>query len=212
MSLTAKENGGGKSFEIIEEGTHPAVCYGMVDIGEQKTNYNGEEKSADKIIILWEVSDATITIDGKEMPRGISKTYTNSLHEKAGLRKDLKSWRGKEFTEAELAGFNLENIIGAPCLINIVHTEKDGRTYANISSIMALPKGMPKPQMVNPKLIFNMDTATEADLKKLPEWIQKKITESVTWKMKMLVSKTDKAGGDQQQFEELEDDDGDLPF
>ena len=37
----------------------------------------------------------------------LRKDYKNSLHEKAGLRKDLEAWRGRRFTDAELAGFDL---------------------------------------------------------------------------------------------------------
>lgn len=76
----------------------------------------------------------------------VQKRYTLSLHEKAGLRKDLESWRGKSFTGDELQGFDLEVLIGICCLLNVprnvLQVNRDGDTYANVVSIMRLPKGV----------------------------------------------------------------------
>jgi len=38
----------------------------------------------------------------------------------------------------------VETIIGANCLLNIQHKESNGKTYANVISVMPLLKGMPK--------------------------------------------------------------------
>ncbi len=59
------------------------------------------------------------------------------------MRKDLESWRGRKFTQQELQGFDVETIIGVPCLLNIIQEDKGGETYANVASIMRLPKGLP---------------------------------------------------------------------
>src|SRR5208337_1405024 len=70
------------------------------------------------------------------------KRYTLSLHEKAALRKDLESWRGRTFTEEELKGFDVENVLDVPCLLNVIHNGTSGTVYANVSGIMKLPKSM----------------------------------------------------------------------
>jgi hypothetical protein len=38
------------------------------------------------------------------------------------------AWRGREFTPEELKGFHLKNILGAWCMISVVHNENDGKT------------------------------------------------------------------------------------
>jgi hypothetical protein len=41
--------------------------------------------------------------------------------------------------------FDLENLIGATCALNVIHAEdkqEPGKWWANIGSIMALPEGM----------------------------------------------------------------------
>lgn len=55
----------------------------------------------------------------------------------------LESWRGKPFTPEELAGFDLKNVLGLSCFVGVVHETKGDKTYANLASVMKLPKGMP---------------------------------------------------------------------
>jgi hypothetical protein len=89
----------------------------------------------------------------------VSKFYTLSLGDKANLRKDLENWRGKAFSAEELDGFDVQALIGANCMLNIVEYDKRDNTKGQaIGSISKLMKGLPP--MVG--------TRTEA-----PEWIAK---------------------------------------
>lgn len=152
MSLIASE-GSGKAFQLVSADTHAARCYRIIDLGTQKGEYQGKPKVARKILINWETAE--IGEDGK--PLIIGKKYTLSLGDKAALRKDLQAWRGRAFTEAELKGFDIANLLGATVLLNIVHETKDGKTYANIASIMPVPKGMPVPAPVNDRVLFSLN-------------------------------------------------------
>jgi hypothetical protein len=80
--------------------------------------------------------------DGR--PFIVQKRYTASLNEKATLRKELESWRGRPFTQEELDAFDLDKLIGANCQLNIQHVTKEGKLYANVVSIVPLGKNMPK--------------------------------------------------------------------
>ena len=171
MSLTMKDSGNG-DFELVPAGTHLGICYLVADIGRQETNFGVKEK----VVIAWELP-TEIMHDGR--PFGVSKMYTASLNEKANLRGDLESWRSKRFTDAELAGFSLTNILGKPCLLTVVHNAKGDRTYANIASVTAVPKGMPVPERVNPLVSYDMDSSSQADYEKLPEWIRKKVDAAI---------------------------------
>ena len=46
------------------------------------------------------------------MPMTINKSYTVSLHDKASLRKDLAAWRGKDFSDEEAKGFDVQYLEG----------------------------------------------------------------------------------------------------
>jgi len=213
MSLIISANTSGSSIAPLEAGTYPAICYGLVDIGWQ---YNeAYKKSSPKIIIMWEIPGETITIDGEEKSRVISQTYTVSLNEKATLRKDLTSWRGKDFTDEELKAFDIRSILNVPCLLNIIHKESNGRTYANISGIMKLPKGVKVPRGTMEPIIFDLDASDLDEIKELPEWIQKKIQESDTYKERLagIGHETDDDGEyEQPGMGDYEDDELELPF
>jgi hypothetical protein len=182
MAILAKKNGEG--LDPISEGVHVAICYSVIDLGMQYSEMYS--KSSRKILITLEISDETIAIEGKELPRAISKEYTLSLSEKSILRKDLEAWRGKAFTEAELEGFDLANIIGKGCQIQVIHKESGGKTYANIASIMGLPKGMIVDETVNEHIYFDLETLESLSLLgKIPQWIQDKIKKSETYQTLM---------------------------
>lgn len=138
MAIIAKSSGGGKDFIPAPGGTHSAVCVDVVDMGLLEVNFGGKKKSQHKVRIVWQISETMA--DNK--PYICQKRYTLSLHEKAVLRKDLESWRGRAFSADELEGFDLEVLIGITCLLNVLQVKKDGETYSNVVSIMRLPKGM----------------------------------------------------------------------
>ena len=72
-----------------------------------------------------------------------TNNMTPSLHEKANLRKFLKSVLGRELTREELKGFDLETLIGLPVHVVVVQEHKDGETYANIAVIQPHKTGEP---------------------------------------------------------------------
>jgi hypothetical protein len=138
MGLVAKETGSART--PAPAGTHVATCFGLIDCGTQDEEYEGKKKKAHKVWVWWELNDEK-TEDGK--PVTIGRFYTNSLSERAAMRKDLEGWRGRQFTDEELKGFQLANIVGKPCLVTIIHTPKQGGgTRDKISSVTAVPKGM----------------------------------------------------------------------
>lgn len=122
----------GKTYTPAPEGVHAAVCVDVVDKGQVESQWGVKHKCR----IVWEI--AAMMDDGRRFT--IGKTYTVSLHEKATLYKDLKSWRGRPFTADELRGFDLEKVVGAPCQVVVTHDEKDGEVYGNITAIMKADK------------------------------------------------------------------------
>lgn len=129
----------GPTFAPAPDGPHSAVCCDLINLGLQKSEWQGKVKEQHKIRILWQIGE--FDKDGRRFVVG--RTFTKSLHENSALRAFLESWRGRAFTEEELAGFNLTNLLGIPAFIQIKHAEKNGKTYANVDTIMRVPKGMP---------------------------------------------------------------------
>lgn len=136
MDLSRMNNGGG-DFEQPPIGTHNAVCVAVIDIGTQKTNYQGQEKDTPQIVIRWEIDERMS--DGKRFM--VQGWYTASMNEKAKLRAHLEAWRGLPFKDADFApgGFSLQKLLNAGCMLNIQHGETG---KAKVTSVMKLPKGM----------------------------------------------------------------------
>lgn len=131
-------------------GTFPAICYRVIDLGQQKSEYNGETKVQHKVLLSWEIADEDERMaDGR--PFTVSSRYTWSMHEKAALRKDLEAWRGKAFEPSDFGqtGFDIRRLIGTPCMLSLVETKKGDRTYTNISGISKMPKAMACAPLVN---------------------------------------------------------------
>lgn len=129
------------NFIPAPAGVHAAVCVDEIDLGYVANRFYPDADDVLTVRLVWQIAEEMS--DGK--PFLIKKEYRASLHEKAGLRKDLESWRGRPFTEAEKVGFDLENVVGMPCMLNIIHkTGSKGGTFANIAAVMPLPRDMLK--------------------------------------------------------------------
>jgi hypothetical protein len=146
---------GGKEFEAAPIGNHIGRCIGIIDIGTQQGEYQGKTTHARKIVVRFELPNELISEgDFAGKPFTVSKFYTASLSEKANLRKDLVSWRGREFTEEELRGFDSKNILDKPCMVNVTHNDKG---KAKVSGLTPIPKGMQVPGRVNDILYFSLE-------------------------------------------------------
>src|ERR1044071_4282790 len=156
MALTASS----KSTNIstpAPAGNHVARCVRVIDLGLQLDVGQFGRRISHKLMLTWELPDEKHVFKEEVGPEPfhVSKEYTVSLHEKAGLRKELESWRGKAFNAAELDAFNVGKLAGAPCLLNVVHAEKKGGgTKAKVGSISPLPKGFKCPDPVSPIVVY----------------------------------------------------------
>lgn len=139
MAIMATAGGDGKNFVPAPAGPHQAVCVDVIDKGMHPNKFKPGAMQH-KIDIAWQIDE--LRDDGKRYL--VYKRYTLSLNEKATLRHDLESWRGKPFTRDEEMGFDVETVIGANCLVNIQHNVNGEKTYANVISVMPIVKGMPK--------------------------------------------------------------------
>jgi hypothetical protein len=177
MSLTAKP---GSSIDPIDAGNHHGVCVAVIDLGTQYSEMFN--KSQPKIMLTWELLDFPIldehgNPDATKGFRLISKEYTAILHEKANLYGDLVSWRGRDFTQEELEGFNVKAVLGANCLVNVVRATKGSKTYSNVAAVAKLPKGMTsKPGTY--QLLYDMDESILPIPEGVPDWIKTKIEQS----------------------------------
>lgn len=184
MAIMATDTGGGGDFTPVPPGTHFAICDQVVDLGKQKTSFQGTESVKRQVYIRWQIPAERVEWeqDGQkhEGPAVIGKTYTLSLGEKANLRKDLQAWRGKPFTPDELRGFDIAKLLKVPATVTVTHTEKDGRTYANVASVGGIPKGLAAPTMEGEAILYDNDNmqSFERLSKRMQERVRAQVIET----------------------------------
>ncbi len=188
MPIIATNKGGGGNYPQLEAGTYAARCYSMLYLGTIKSKIGDKEEMLQKIRIGWEL--ATEMHEFKEgeglKPMVISEEYTLSLNEKANLRKMLVSWRGKDFTDEEVEGFDVTKCLGAPCMITtFLKKSKDGKEYARVSGVSPVMKIngqlIKVAPLINPKTELNYDNFDFKLFESLPKFIQDKIKSSVEY-------------------------------
>jgi len=159
-------------FNQIPTGVHKARCYMLLDLGTRQEEWNGEISHKEKVLVSWELPER---LKENNEPETISKWYTKSTYEGANIVKDLVSWRGKPFTEAEQKKFVLDNIVGKPCLINVTH-QKTGK--AKVSAVMGIPSGTKIAEQMMTTMLFDLKEYQNGNTEKfnaLPEWCRKEI-------------------------------------
>lgn len=152
MTTIAKDTG---EFVLPPEGTFVARCLQVIDLGTQYSRFY--DTSSHKVLFGWELPTEVNDTGEEPRPFMIWKRYTLSLNNKAMLRHDLEAWRGKKFSEQELSGFDVRNVVDCCCLITVIHKENAGNTYANVAAVAAVPKGTESPPRVGNTIVFDID-------------------------------------------------------
>ena len=168
----------GKKFDPAPPGTHAAICYAVVDLGTQIGEYLGVPTERHQVWIAWEFPRLIFeTEEGEPKPKTISRFLTVSLGDKSNMKPLLEGWRGREFTEEEKEGFDIQNILEKACLINVIH-DKDGN--AKMNAIMPPDEDAKAFMMNHDRTYFSFeDGGSIPDV--VPDGIKKIIMKSVEW-------------------------------
>lgn len=191
--VIAKEGFNRPPREPIPAGLQHAVCYGVVDLGTQPPLPNSQYpgKKSHKVQLLWQLVDERrdFTLkDGTTVNERavLSKEFTLSLGDKGNLRPFLESWRGRQFTAEELKGFDLSKLVGANCMLNVIHATvgRPPKTVDRIQSIAPLPKSMKdqKAEVEGDTIHFDFESYRGGALpERIPGWLRERIQRSDEW-------------------------------
>ena len=161
----------------VEPGVYMAVCVGVVDLGEQ---YSEAFKSySNKVKFVWALPGETIEMDGKTEERQLSREFAVATKKNSKLRTFLSGWNSKNYSDEEFMELDLFDQIGKACQLNVVLN--DTGEYANVDSIMPIPKGFPSPVSKTAFFTWDMENWNDAVFEKLPEWTQEQIKKSTQY-------------------------------
>jgi len=181
------KGGGGVKQDTIEIGTYPARLVRVIDLGLQaRKPYKGQEKPpAYMVSLTYELLDVfMLDAEGNEdetKPRWISEDIAIH-HPSADLAISTK--RAKALDPENDQGYDLSAMVGAPCMITVVHKESKGKTYANIGNVttMRAKDAAKAPELVNEPLVFDLDQPTLEKFNEVPQWLQEKIKNNLEYK------------------------------
>lgn len=122
MSLVIKD----KVYEQMSEGLHNVTITAVNDLGPQETQFGTKDRAR----IIFTAADQKDK-EGKAVD--VFMTVTKSLHNKSALGKLLASLGIPVGAE-----FDLNDIVGVKCQVVIQHKESDGKTYANVASVLKI--------------------------------------------------------------------------
>lgn len=175
-----------EAYEPTPEGRYTAICYQIVDLGTQKTTYDGKEKYVPQMVVSFELHGEAAMPDGK--PFSVRQRFTTSLSDKARLRAFLQGWSGKPVTDEhrKQATKFIKSFLGKPADMIISHRKytKNGeeRVAEDITSIHPAHPAVPVPKMHNTPLFFDISSYTREDWDALPKWMQDAIANSPEFK------------------------------
>jgi hypothetical protein len=131
----------------------------------------------------------------------------------ATLRKDLQTWRGREFTAEELRGFELKNVLGAWAMISVIKAMgNNGKEYTNIAAIMSVPQAVKKagmPQHHNELKMFSIEEPDMALFDSFSNGLKEKIGKSPEWQARGGTRAPAPATTPSSGFDDMDDD---IPF
>lgn len=170
-----------KAPEPAPAGNHVARLYQIVHVGTVPNVYMGEQTLTDQVRLSFELCNKKKVFkeDEGEKPISVSTFFlTYSMGKKANLTKLVEGMIGTTLDEDEAASFDLDSILGEACLLNVVHTEKNGNTYANIKSASPLPEGITAPALVNPARFLDVNDMTMEEIDEQPDFIKDRMKSS----------------------------------
>jgi hypothetical protein len=173
------------SGTLAPAGSHPARCFQIIDMGTHTDDGAFGVQTNRKIRFSWELPDELHVFDEKKGPQPFSvhRMVNFVIAPRSNFQKMLESWRGRAFTEEELENFEIKKVLGATCMITVVHTVKTGATYANVDSVVPLPAKwkaiMAAP--VNPPVYYEIEMGKNAIFQSLPEWLRMQISKCNEW-------------------------------
>lgn len=166
--------------QLEPAGTFMARVVGIVYLGTQDKEWKGERKETPEIRITFELPTETHVLKEGELakPFTISNIWTHAMGNKSNLRPITEAIIGTSFTDDEAYGFDHDSLIGLPCQLTVSHVDKNGKTYANITSVSAVLKGVTVPPQVNASKLLSFDKWDENVFRSLPIFVREKIESS----------------------------------
>ena len=161
-TMTASSGGGGGG-EKAPAGNHPAVLVGIVDMGTQKSDYQGVVKWNRRAYFAWELVTKRNSLTGRNHVLGMDLTM--SFADKAKLKAFVEAWLNRSIPPGEQ--FDVSSLLGKPCLLNV----KLKGEYPRIDGVGAVPDGLTVPAAQTKPVAWLLSGRPVGSALDIPEWV-----------------------------------------
>jgi hypothetical protein len=159
--------------------TNVRVCK-MIDLGTQKSTFNGKVKTDRKLMVYFEILSDQRKNNGA--PFIITKIYTASMHKMASLRKDLEDMRGEPFTTSEANSFDAVWMLGRNFRATVGHKARGESMHACIERLAPLPNDAFCIDAVIKPIMFSLNDPDFSTYVTLSDSVRDMIEASPEWK------------------------------
>jgi hypothetical protein len=161
-------------------GTHLARVINIIYLGTVKGNF-GESF---KVRITWELPTEThVFKEGEEAkPFVVSREFGLAMGKKSHLRPIVEGVLGVALKDEEAYSFDVDEILGKECLLNISLEDTESGTYANVNTASKLVKGMTCPPAVNPLKVLSYEKWDQKYYDALPGFLKEKMEKTPEFK------------------------------
>ena len=158
--------------ETAKKGPRLAVLVGLIDLGIQVVEYQGEKKKPCRQVlpVFHLLNDKYTDQNGVEQCMVTSPYSGFSIMPGADRSKYMKFCNAidpnHEVMDADGTG-DLEDLLGRNCFVNMKHNEKEGITYANYVDCSELPEDYPCPVHIYESVFFDTENPDQSVWDKL---------------------------------------------
>lgn len=152
-------------YELPEEGTYPARCARVIEIGDQNTPYGVKTQ----VVLGYTVPSLKVNVNGEEKQQMFWTFPINQTSNPDGnLMKHVKALKPD--------ATHLNQCLNQPCLLTIKNQEaKDGKMYTNIEGVTKPMAGLDIPMPDCDVYMYEFENGEDEVFEKLGEYRQKQI-------------------------------------
>lgn len=172
IELVSSNSNFDNPLQDLKDGTYPAVCIAVADIGVQDTPYGPKRKLA----VVFELEDES----GKHITA--YQEFTNSAKANSAFAKAVSTWLSRPLGANGLAGttpdgkplFTVESLLGRQANLVMTHQGKT-KLYKSAVIFQILPKG---DKIVKPEVepfSYELSMGQSGNYEKLPYFVRKSI-------------------------------------
>ena len=157
-------------YDLIEEGLYGARVARIIELGDQEDRYGVKTK----VVLGFAIPSETMEIDGEQKQRMMWTFPINqSSNPDSTLMKYVKAIKAD--------ATHLNQLLDMPCMIEVEHTSKGDKTYANISNITKPMAGVEIPTADMDIFMYEFDNGEDEIFDQLGEYRQDQIRSAVNW-------------------------------